>query len=83
MAISPSLISSSPASMRSSVDFPQPEGPTSTVNSPSGMSMLTPRMTCVPPKDFCTSRICTDAMRHVSLCRAAPRALAVLPGDTA
>ena len=35
MRISPAEISSSPAIMRSSVDLPQPEGPTSTTNSPS------------------------------------------------
>jgi hypothetical protein len=37
MAISPALISSSPAIIRSSVDFPQPEGPRITMNSPSPM----------------------------------------------
>ena len=35
IAISPPVMFSSPASMRSSVDLPQPEGPTSTTNSPS------------------------------------------------
>ncbi|OAX55347.1 hypothetical protein A5N15_10455 [Rothia kristinae] len=34
----PSVTSSSPASIRSTVDLPQPEGPTSTRNSPSRMS---------------------------------------------
>ncbi len=42
MAIVPPLISSSPASMRSKVDLPQPDGPTSTVNSPSAMSKPMP-----------------------------------------
>ena len=32
----PELIGSSPAMMRSRVDLPQPDGPTSTQNSPSG-----------------------------------------------
>src|SRR3546814_6372173 len=50
--------------MRSRVDFPQPDGPTSTANWPSSMSMSTPRITCVPPKYFCIARICTDAMRR-------------------
>jgi hypothetical protein len=45
MAISPPLISSSPATMRSSVDLPQPEGPTMTMNSPSLISAFTPWMT--------------------------------------
>jgi hypothetical protein len=38
MLISPPLISSSPATMRSSVLLPQPLGPTMTMNSPSVMS---------------------------------------------
>src|SRR5664279_2334090 len=38
--MSPSLTSSSPASIRRLVDLPQPEGPTRTRNSPSAMSML-------------------------------------------
>ena len=33
--IRPSLMSSRPASMRSAVDLPEPDGPTSTRNSPS------------------------------------------------
>ena len=45
MKISPALISSRPATMRSSVDLPQPEGPTMTTNSPSVISALTPWMT--------------------------------------
>ena len=45
MEISPPLISSRPATMRSSVDLPQPEGPTITTNSPWAMSALTPWMT--------------------------------------
>src|SRR5918994_2790151 len=35
---SPSLMSSSPAIIRSAVDFPQPEGPTRIMNSPSAIS---------------------------------------------
>src|ERR1700694_4347407 len=38
--ISPSLIASSPASMRSAVDLPQPDGPTRTMNSLSLISTL-------------------------------------------
>ena len=34
----PSEMSSSPATMRSAVVLPQPDGPTSTMNSPSSMS---------------------------------------------
>ena len=47
--ISPEEISSSPAIIRSSVDLPQPDGPTSTTNSPSAMSTLTPCITCTGP----------------------------------
>ena len=32
------MITSSPATMRSAVVFPQPEGPTNTISSPSGIS---------------------------------------------
>jgi hypothetical protein len=45
MAISPPEISSRPATMRSSVDLPQPEGPTMTMNSRSAISAFTPWMT--------------------------------------
>jgi hypothetical protein len=38
MRSSPSLISSRPAIIRSAVDLPQPDGPTSTMNSPSSIS---------------------------------------------
>ena len=46
IAISPAVIVSRPAIMRSSVDLPQPEGPTITMNSPSAMSTFTPWITC-------------------------------------
>ena len=52
--------------MRSSVDLPQPEGPTSTVNAPSAMSMSTPCSTCVVPKYFVTPRIATRAITGLS-----------------
>ena len=40
--ISPSVTVSRPATMRSSVDLPQPEGPTMTMNAPSGTEVSTP-----------------------------------------
>jgi len=40
---------SSPATMRSSVDLPQPEGPTSTQNWPSPTSKSMPLMASKPP----------------------------------
>ena len=55
MAMLPPLMSSSPASIRSSVDLPQPEGPTSTMNSPSAMSSEIPCRTRVLPKSLRTS----------------------------
>jgi hypothetical protein len=47
IAISPSV--SSPAIIRSSVDLPQPDGPTSTMNSPSAISTSMPCSTCCLP----------------------------------
>ena len=45
----PPEIPSSPAIMRRRVDLPQPEGPTSTTNSPSAMSKSTPWITSSAP----------------------------------
>ena len=52
--MSPEVASSRPAMMRSSVDLPQPEGPTKTQNSPSLTSRSTPLMTSSGPKDLVT-----------------------------
>ena len=49
MDSSPSVISSSPAIMRRSVDFPQPEGPTKTMNSPRRISRSMPLITVTAP----------------------------------
>ena len=46
--ISPAVMASRPASIRSSVDLPQPDGPTSTTNSPSEMSRLSEVTASVP-----------------------------------
>ena len=45
----PAVTVSSPAIMRSSVDLPQPEGPSSTVKEPSGMTSDTPFTASTPP----------------------------------
>ena len=45
----PELMVSSPAIILSSVDLPQPEGPSSTVNEPSGMPSDTPFTASTPP----------------------------------
>jgi hypothetical protein len=42
------VTSSSPAIILSSVDFPQPDGPTSTMNSPSSMRRLTSSTAVTP-----------------------------------
>src|SRR6266536_4822157 len=48
MKMAPSLTSSSPAMQRKSVVFPQPDGPTSTMNSPSSIVRSTPSTACTP-----------------------------------
>src|SRR5882757_8087031 len=58
--IVPEVMFSSPASMRSRVDLPQPEGPTRTTNSPSSIGIDTPCKTSKLPNDLRTSRIWTD-----------------------
>src|SRR5215469_14922004 len=52
MNISPEVGSSKPASMRSSVVFPQPEGPSNEKNSPAPMSRLTLSTARTPPNCF-------------------------------
>src|SRR5438034_4316218 len=64
--IVPEVMFSSPASIRSKVDLPQPDGPTSTTNSPSSIGIETPCKTSKPPNDFRTSRICTDDIHSPS-----------------
>src|SRR5262249_30402187 len=44
----PLLTGSRPASMRSSVDFPQPDGPTSTMSSPSAIASVQSMTACAP-----------------------------------
>jgi len=67
IAIRPPEISSSPAIIRKSVDLPQPEGPTSTQNSPSSTPTSTPCTTSVEPKLLRTPERVTDAMRVLDL----------------
>src|SRR5947207_1302909 len=66
IAIVPAVISSRPASIRSSVDLPQPDGPTRTMNSPSWISKLKLWMTFVVPKDFSMFWNDTEAMVYSS-----------------
>ena len=74
MRISPAVMFSSPAIIRSKVDLPQPDGPTSTTNSPSPIEMSTPWMTSVAPKALRTSRIATEAIHSSQGAAAALRA---------
>src|SRR5882762_5291707 len=67
IAIRPAEISSSPAIILKSVDLPQPEGPTSTQNSPSSTPTSTPCKTSVEPKLLRTPERVTDAMRVLDL----------------
>src|SRR5215510_14578989 len=55
--MSPALALSSPAISRSSVDLPQPDGPTNTQNSPCSISRSTPSRTRVVPNHLPTPRI--------------------------
>src|SRR5690348_3461604 len=65
IVISPLVMSSKPAIRRSSVDLPQPDGPTKTVNSLSSISRSTPWMISTPPKLLRTPRRVTLAMVQV------------------
>src|SRR3712207_6311510 len=64
MIMSPLVMSSSPTIILSSVDFPQPDGPTRIMNSPSAMSRLT-SFTAGKPSPYCLTmlRISIEAMR--------------------
>src|SRR5215471_2054269 len=62
MEISPDVISSRPATMRRVVDLPQPDGPTSTMNSLSRMWRLTSLTACTSSYFLFRSFISTCAM---------------------
>ena len=63
--IVPPLVSSSPAISRSSVDLPQPDGPTNTTNSPSSMSRSMLRNDGRRPEGF--RHVLQRDLAHVSL----------------
>src|SRR5215210_7179754 len=59
----PPVMSSRPAIIRRAVDFPQPEGPTKTTNSPSGISkFILSTATTSSPKTLVTSSNVTSAI---------------------
>src|SRR3954462_4743730 len=60
--ISPADTASSPASIRSAVVFPEPDGPTSTMNSPSAISSDSERTAATAPKRLETSANVTRAI---------------------
>src|ERR1700687_760637 len=64
---SPEVCSSSPAMTRSSVDFPQPDGPTQTTNSPVLTSSSTFLRTSVAPKRLRMAVRASEPMRSVLL----------------
>src|SRR5262249_1668835 len=68
-AISPPVISSSPAIMRKVVDLPQPDGPTSTTNSLSAMSRSMALTASTSSYFLMTFRSVTCAI-YSTLCRA-------------
>ncbi len=57
----PSLGASKPASMRSSVVLPQPDGPSSAKNSPCRMSSVSASTATTAPKRLLTASNCTSA----------------------
>src|SRR5690242_13792648 len=71
ISIWPPVTVSSPATMRNSVDFPQPDGPSRTRNSPSAMRQSMPWITCISPYDFLTLARFTSAMSLLRLDQAA------------
>src|SRR3970040_1389307 len=69
MAISPEVISSSPATMRSVVVLPQPDGPTRTMNSLSRIVRLTSLTACTSSYFLFSSFSTTCAMGDLSRSR--------------
>src|SRR5216684_2734936 len=65
--IVPSVISSRPAIIRRSVDFPQPDGPTRTMNSPSAIVRLTSSTARTPPANAFVT--CSSSIAAISITR--------------
>src|ERR1700722_1140719 len=70
MRISPSLTLSRPAIIASSVDLPQPDGPTSATNSPVRASRSMPFSTSTTPKRLCSPETVSVAIAVRSFDRA-------------
>src|ERR1700733_1658845 len=74
MRISPSLTLSSPAIMARSVDLPQPDGPTSAMNSPVRASRSIPFSTSTGPNRLCSPEMVSVAIVARSFDRAVGQA---------
>src|SRR5689334_12690006 len=72
MSMSPEVMSSSPTIIRSSVDFPQPDGPTRIMNSPSCTSMLT-LFTAGKPSPYFLTMFCMSMTAMTSTLHCAGR----------
>jgi hypothetical protein len=72
ITMSPLVMSSRPTIMRNSVDFPQPEGPTRIMNSPSAMSRLT-SFTAAKPSPYCLTMFFIS-MEAIAACSPSIRA---------
>src|SRR5262245_24703215 len=70
ISIVPLSMSSSPAIVLSRVDLPQPDGPTSTANSPEDTFRSMPRSTSTGPKRLCSPWMVSSAMVGSPLDRA-------------
>src|SRR5262245_38954772 len=81
MRISPRSGRSNPAMIRSNVDLPHPDGPTTTRNSPSGIFISMPERTGRRPKLLQIPTSSSEAMRRRS-CSALERAGGEAGGDT-
>src|SRR6266516_7450499 len=69
MKILPSVTCSRPANIRSNVDFPHPDGPTSTMNAPSWIVRLTASTALTPfGYTFAAPSRLTPPTRHLSVC---------------
>src|SRR5690242_11592957 len=74
MKMRPAVAVSNPATMRRAVVLPQPEGPSSTRNSPSAMSRFSPLTTSTWPKDLWMSCRLTRMSLPLTFDRAAEQA---------
>src|SRR5690554_2531977 len=84
MMIRPSLISSSPATMRMAVDLPQPDGPTRTRNSSSSTSRLRLLTAGSPPPPYTLvtlSKITRDMEYSLHRCTVTARFRSFRPDD--